>query len=178
MTFKEYLQADWARLAFLCHLNTTFNWRKCFNPRFAPVAIIRTAYCLNVAGYIHAAKFFSAFNLFFFGIEVPSKLEIGPGLVLPHTIGTVLGGASIGSNVTIFHQVTLGAIIADYHYDLLTRPTVGDNVTITVGAKVLGAIHLGNGCVVGANAVVLNDVPENMLSVGVPAKNLLKTMAN
>jgi serine O-acetyltransferase len=89
--------------------------------------------------------------------------------VLPHTVGTVLGGASIGENATIFHQVTLGAVVADYHYDLSTRPTVGNDVTITVGAKVLGAIHLGNGCVVGANAVVLQDVPENCLAVGVPA---------
>lgn len=170
MTLKEYLQADWVRLAFLCNLNSTFNWRKCFNPRFTPVAIIRTAYCLHVNGYIRAARLFSALNLFFFGIEVPSKLQIGPGLVLPHTVGTVLGAASIGSNATIFHQVTLGALVADFNYDLTTRPMVGDSVTISAGAKVLGAIQVGNNSVVGANAVVLQDVPMSMLAVGVPAR--------
>jgi serine O-acetyltransferase len=174
MTLKEYLKADWARLAKLCQLDPAFAWRRCLNPRFAPVVIVRIAYCLYRAEYIRLAKLFSALNLFMFGLEVPSKLNIGPGLILPHTVGTVLGGASIGINATIFHQVTLGAIVADYQYDLSARPIVGDNVTITVGAKVLGAIHLGNGCVVGANAVVLNDVPANMLSVGVPAKNVMK----
>jgi serine O-acetyltransferase len=169
MTLKEFLQADWARLANLCHLSTAFTWNKCLNPRFAPVVIIRMAFCLNRAGYSGIAKLLSAINLFMFGIEVPSKLSIGPGLVMPHTVGTVLGGASIGANATIFHQVTLGAVVADYHYDLSTRPRVGNDVTITAGAKVLGAIHLGNGCVVGANAVVLQDVPENCLAVGVPA---------
>lgn len=170
MTLKEYLQADWSRLASLCNLNSMFNWRKCLNPRFAPVAIIRCSFCLHRAGYTGLAKVFSAINLFLFGIEVPSKLPIGAGLVLPHTVGTVLGAASIGANATIFHQVTLGATVADYDFNLSTRPTVGDNVTITAGAKVLGAIQLGNNSVVGANAVVLQDVPMNMLAVGIPAR--------
>ncbi len=174
LTLKQFLQADWARLAQFCHLDPAFVWHRCLNPRFMPVVIIRFAFCTNRAGYLGVAKLCSALNLFLFGIEVPSKLSIGPGLVLPHTVGTVLGAASIGSNATIFHQVTLGAIVADYSYDLFTRPTVGDDVTITAGAKVLGAIQLGNGCVVGANAVVLINVPEKTLAVGVPAviKNL------
>lgn len=171
MTLKEYLQADWARLASLCHLNSIFNWRKCLNPRFTPVAIIRFAFCLHRAGYTRLAKVFSAMNLFLFGIEVPSKLQIGAGLILPHTVGTVLGAASIGVNATIFHQVTLGAIVADYHYDLTTRPILGNNVTIGSGAKILGSIHLENDSVVGANAVVLEDVPTNNLAVGIPSVN-------
>jgi serine O-acetyltransferase len=169
MSFKTLLIADWERLALLSGVDKSFKWRKCLNPRFAPVVIIRAAYCLHIAGYTKLAKLFSALNLFAFGIEVPSKLAIGPGLILPHTVGTVLGGASIGKNATIFHQVTLGAITADYDYDLNKRPTVGDDVTITTGAKILGAIHLKNGCVIGANSVVLIDVPEMSLAVGVPA---------
>jgi serine O-acetyltransferase len=171
LSYREYLQADWARLAQLTKLDTTFKWSRCFNSRFAPVAIIRSAFCLQRAGNTSLAKLFSAFNLFLFGIEVPSKLLIGPGLILPHTIGTVLGAASIGANATIFHQVTLGAVVADYDYDLSTRPTLGDNVTVTAGAKILGSIHLGNNSVVGANAVVLKDVPLNNLAVGIPAMN-------
>lgn len=175
LSYREYLQADWARLAQLTKLDTTFKWSRCFNPRFAPVAIIRSAFCLQRAGNTSLAKLFSAFNLFLFGIEVPSKLLIGPGLILPHTVGTVLGAASIGANATIFHQVTLGAVVADYDYDLSTRPTLGDNVTVCAGAKVLGAIHLGNSSIVGANAVVLNNVPDHLVAVGVPAKHNYKT---
>jgi serine O-acetyltransferase len=170
LSCREYLQADWDRFAQLTKLDATFKWSRCFNPRFAPVAIIRSSFCLQRAGYTILAKLFSAFNLFLFGIEVPSKLLIGPGLILPHTVGTVLGAASIGANATIFHQVTLGAIVADYDYDLSTRPTVGDNVTITAGAKIVGSIHIGNNSVVGANAVVLQDVPIRKLAVGIPAK--------
>lgn len=171
MNLKEYLQTDWARLALLCNLNPTFAWRRCLSPRFVPVVFVRLSFFLHITGYINLAKLFSALNLFLFGLEVPSKSLIGPGLVLPHTVGTVLGAASIGANATIFHQVTLGAIVADYHYDISTRPTVGDNVTISAGAKVLGEIYLGNHSVIGANAVVLKDVPENSLAVGIPALN-------
>jgi serine O-acetyltransferase len=89
-----------------------------------------------------------------------------------HTQGTVLGAASIGRNVTIYHQVTLGAVVMDFAYSHELRPIVGDGVVIGVGAKVLGGLTLGNGSVIGANAVVLKNVPSGHLAIGIPAKIL------
>jgi len=97
-------------------------------------------------------------------------MPIGPGLVLMHTHGTVLGAASIGSNVTIYQQVTLGAREMDFVYTLSQRPIIEDGVVIGAGAKVLGGLKLGTECKIGANAVVLKDVPARHLAVGVPAR--------
>ena len=110
-------------------------------------------------------------QLVLFGLEVPPRLPIGPGLVLTHTQGTVLGAASIGTNVTLYQQVTLGARGMDFAYTLSLRPVLEDGVVVSAGAKVLGGLVLGQGCVVGANAVVLSDVPPGYVAMGVPARN-------
>lgn len=170
---RALLDADWARLMSLCGSpERKRSLTSCFSPRFAPVALIRIASALASGGWSRSAKLFSFLNVFLFGIEVPTRLEIGPGLVIAHTNGIVLGAARIGANLTLFHQVTLGAKQADWGYHLELRPVIGDNVTLSVGAKVLGAVEVGDGAVVGANAVVLNDVPAGMLAVGIPAKNI------
>jgi serine O-acetyltransferase len=91
-------------------------------------------------------------------------------LFLPHTQGTVIGAWSIGENATIFQGVTLGAKDIDFSYQESSRPTVGNNVTIGAGAKVIGGLILGDYARVGANAVVLNDVASGLLAVGIPAK--------
>lgn len=171
LTLKQFLDADWVRLCSL--IDTPGKPRRLavhFGPRFAPVTLVRLAQVAHEKGYCRLAKAFSLMNFLLFNIEVPSRLYIGPGLVIAHPQGTVLGAAKIGMNCTIFHQVTLGGVVADFAFDLKKRPFVGDNVTISVGAKVLGPILLGDGCVIGANAVVLNDVPPSALAVGVPAK--------
>jgi serine O-acetyltransferase len=82
----------------------------------------------------------------------------------------VLGAASIGRNVTIYQQVTLGALEADFRFDPSLRPTVEDDVVLAAGAKVLGGVRVGSRSTVGANAVVLCDVPAHHLAVGVPAR--------
>jgi len=142
----------------------------CFNPRLLPVILIRaSAFC----GAIHLgfiAKGLSLINFLLFGIEVSSKVKIGMGLFLPHTIGTILGAKSIGKNVTIMHGVTLGAREFDLHYTPALRPIVGDNVFIGAGAKIIGPVTIGDNAKVGANAVVLADVPPSTLAVGVPAR--------
>lgn len=146
-----------------------------FSPRFATVVLIRIAERLHARGWRRLAKVAGLVNFLLFGIEVASGLEIGPGLVIPHTHGTVLGAAEIGANATIFHQVTLGAKEADFQFDPATRPRIGDDVVLSVGAKILGPVRVGSGAVVGANAVVLDDVPENSLAIGVPARIIEKT---
>ena len=171
MKLGELLDADWARLQFL---SGTASRRRsltsCLSPRFAPVALLRLAQVLHTGGWTRLAKVPSLLNFLLFGLEVPARLEIGKGLVLVHTQGTILGAARIGANVTVYQQVTLGARVADFAYRLELRPVVEDGVTLTAGAKVLGALTLHQGCTVGANAVVLTDVPANALAVGVPAR--------
>lgn len=171
MRLREYLDADWARLSTLSSPN--FRKRRAsdaLHPRFAPVVVLRCAQVLHTKGWCRVSKLFSLLNVILFGIEVPATLEIGPGLILPHTQGIVLGAASIGRNVTIYQQVTLGALEADFRFDPSLRPTVEDDVVLAAGAKVLGGVRVGSGSTVGANAVVLCDVPAQHLAAGVPAR--------
>jgi len=170
---SEYLNSDWARLTKLSGARYSKRrlWHSC-SPRFAPVFLVRVAQRLHEKGWRRLAKLPALFNFCFFGLEVPPRMPIGRGLVIMHTQGTVLGAVAIGSNVTIYHQVTLGARELDFAYTLSMRPIVEDEVILGVGAKVLGGIVLGKACVVGANAVVLKDVPPENVAIGVPARNL------
>lgn len=174
-TIKSYLDADWRRLSEVAGRDRLpRKWKSCFSPRFAPVALIRISQVFHEKGWLVPAKFFSLVNFLVFNIEVPASLQIGPGLVIPHPQGTVLGAREIGENVTIFHQVTLGGKVADFSYDLSQRPKICDGATLSVGAKILGPYTVGVGAVVGANAVVVSDVPDNTTVVGVPAKAISK----
>lgn len=173
LRISQILDSDWKRLNQLAVLPLTKRrLTHSFHPRFAPVVMIRIAQILHQTGKIRLAKLTALVNFVIFGIEVPPRLAIGPGLVLMHTQGTVLGAASIGENVTIYHQVTLGAAVMDLSYTLTLRPIVGDGVVIGVGSKVLGGLTLGQDCVVGANAVVLKNVPPKHLAIGIPARSI------
>jgi serine O-acetyltransferase len=88
---------------------------------------------------------------------------IGPGFFILHGWGSRISAKKIGKNCCIFQHVTVG------HTNATDKPTIGDNVTIYAGAKVLGNIRVGDNSIVGANAVVLKDVPENCTVVGIPA---------
>lgn len=175
MRLREYLDADWARL---CTLSSPHPRKRkagdALHPRFAPVVLLRCAHVLHDSGWHRISKLFSLLNVILFGMEVPANLDIGPGLVVTHTHGIVLGAASIGCNVTIYQQVTLGALDADFRFDQSLRPTIEDDVVLAAGAKVLGGVCVGKGSTVGANAVVLCDVPAQHVAVGVPARVQLK----
>lgn len=171
MRLREYLDADWARLSeFSSHHPRKRKASDAWHPRFAPVVMLRCAHVLHKSGWRRTSKLFSLLNVIIFGMEVPANLVIGPGLLVTHTHGIVLGAASIGSNVTIYQQVTLGALEADFRFDPSLRPTVEDDVVLAAGAKVLGGVRVGKGSTVGANAVVLLDVPAQHIAVGVPAR--------
>lgn len=90
--------------------------------------------------------------------------EIGGGLFIQHGFATMIAAKSIGENCWINQQVTIG------YNGQGDPPVIGDNVTITCGAKVLGDIHVGSNVIVGANAVVIRDVPDGCVVGGVPAK--------
>lgn len=98
------------------------------------------------------------------GADIPLNVQIGGGLLLPHPNGIVIHpDAIIGANCLIFQQVTIG------NRSKGTPPVIGGHVDIGAGAKILGNIRVGNHTVIGANAVVINDVPDNHSAAGVPA---------
>ena len=103
-------------------------------------------------------------------IEIHPGAEIGKRFVIDHGVGVVIGEtAIIGDDVLIYHGVTLGGKTLD---PVKRHPTVGDRVIIGAGAKLIGAISVGNDCAVGANAVVTKDMPNGTVAVGVNARLL------
>lgn len=113
------------------------------------------------------ARLISQLGRFFTGIEIHPGAKIGKGLFIDHGMGVVIGEtAEIGDNVTIYHGVTLGGTGKDKGK---RHPTVGNNVIIGCGAKILGPINIGDGAKIGANSVVLKDVKEGKTAVGIPA---------
>lgn len=141
-----------------------------FHPRLTPVGLLRIANWLYCAGLGRLSKLVVSLNFFLFGIEATPRTKIGGGLFFPHTSGIVIGAESIGENVTIYQGVTLGAKNLDMSFRPETRPRIDNDVIIGAGAKVLGGVHIGAFSVIGANAVVLSDVPANSVALGVPAK--------
>lgn len=175
MTTLKKLEADLARLLSFRkdQPNTSVSpWtvlRFALHPRFLPVVLIRLSHS-DLCGRVGVlSKGFALINFVLFGIEVSTKMKIGPGLVLPHTVGTVLGAKEIGSSVTIYHQVTIGAKIMDIDCSPHLRPVIGDSVVIGSGAKILGPVSIGDFAVIGANAVVTKSVPDHVVARGVPA---------
>jgi len=103
-----------------------------------------------------------------FSMDIHPAARIAPGVVIDHGIGVVIGStASVGRGTLIYHGVTLGT---RKPCSGKRHPDVGENVMIGTGAKILGPIRVGNNAVVGANAVVLEDVPDGAVVVGVPAR--------
>jgi serine O-acetyltransferase len=175
MSLKECLLADLERQFFYDgqpdRLPTTMGiWKRALNPRFLPVVLFRLAHSCYCNGWGALSKILSLVNFALFGIEIAQRCEIGGGLFLPHTVGTVIGARSIGRNAVIFQGVTLGAKLIDIGYNEKSRPLLGDNVTIGAGAKVLGGISIGDNVTVGANAVVTKSLESNVVAVGIPAK--------
>lgn len=144
--------------------------RTCLNPRMLPVVFIRLAEFFFERRLGIFAKLFTMANVGFFGIEASPRVQIGGGLFLPHTVGTVLGAERIGRDVTILQGVTLGTAEPEKGFTTSLRPVIGDHVVIGAGAKIIGRVTVGNYAKVGANAVVLQDVPAYALAVGVPAR--------
>jgi serine O-acetyltransferase len=112
------------------------------------------------------ARLISQISRFFTGIEIHPGAKIGKKFFIDHGMGVVIGEtAEVGDNVTIFHQVTLGGTGKDKGK---RHPTVGNNVFIGAGAKLLGPINVGDNVKIGCNAVVLNDVDSDRTVVGIP----------
>lgn len=122
--------------------------------------------------YRHRLKFIarllSQFNRFLTGIEIHPGASIGKGIFIDHGMGTVIGETTvIGDNVTIYQGVTLGGTGKETGK---RHPTIGNNVMISAGAKILGPFKVGDNSKIGAGSVVLSEVPENCTVVGVPGR--------
>jgi serine O-acetyltransferase len=118
------------------------------------------------------ARFWAQTGRFFTGIEIHPEAKIGRNLFIDHGMGVVIGQtATIGDNVTLYHGVTLGGKGA-YLPHAKRHPDIGHDVVIGAGAQVLGAITIGDGASVGANAVVTGDVPPGVTVAGNPARKI------
>lgn len=132
------------------------------------VLAYRIAHILHVRGYTVAARLISQTAKFFTGIEIHPAAKIGSGLFIDHGTGVVIGEtAEIGDNCTLYQGVTLGGTGKDLGK---RHPTLGNNVMVGAGAKILGPFKVGDNAKIAANAVVLSEVPSDSTAVGIPAR--------
>ena len=135
-------------------------------PGFHAILMHRVSHKLYRKRLYVLARFVSQIVRFFTQIEIHPGAKIGEGLFIDHGAGVVIGEtAEIGSNVTLYQGVTLGGTGKEKGK---RHPTIGDNVVISAGAKVLGSFTVGDNVKIGAGSVVLKEVPPNCTVVGVP----------
>lgn len=128
----------------------------------------RLSHKLLKNGFPTLARIVSQLAKFFTGIEIHPGATIGKGLFIDHGMGVVIGETTIiGDNCTLYQGVTLGGTGKDRGK---RHPTLGNNVTVGAGAKVLGPFKVGDNAKIAAGAVVLKEVPANATAVGVPAR--------
>ena len=137
---------------------------------------VKAVFWYKIAHYLynHKLRFIANYLMYKVrkktGIEIHPACIIGKNLFIDHGMGIVIGSTTvIGDNCLIYHNVTLGSVLPT-KTDEKRHPTIGNNVVIGSGAKILGNIKIGNNVKIGANSVVLNDIPNNSTVVGVKAK--------
>lgn len=136
----------------------------------------RLAHRLYKRGMIILPRLISQFSRFLTGIEIHPGAKIGEGLFVDHGTGVVIGETTeIGNNVTIYQGVTLGGTGKEKGK---RHPTIGHNVVISAGAKVLGNITIGNNVRIGAGSIVLQNAPANTTVVGIPGKVVVRDGVN
>jgi len=132
------------------------------------VMMYRIAHVIRKIKIPFLPRLISQITKFITGIEIHPGAKIGKGLFIDHGMGVIIGETTvIGDNVTLFQGVTLGGTGKERGK---RHPNIGNNVVVGTGAKVLGNITIGDNSYVGANAVVIKDVPANSTVVGVPGR--------
>ena len=125
--------------------------------------VYRLAHHLHRRGVPVVPILLTQLNLMVHGLDIVPSVAIGPRFYVPHPVGTVIMAQRLGAGVTVVSAVTIGMRKG------IAFPTIGDDVYVGAGARILGGITIGNRVSVGANAVVLTDVPDDSVAVGVPA---------
>jgi serine O-acetyltransferase len=137
-------------------------------PGLHAVWLHRLAHSLWQNGFFLLARAVSQFSRWLTGIEIHPGAQIGPGLFIDHGMATVIGEtAEIGEDVTLYHNVTLGGVSWE---KVKRHPTLENHVVVGAGAQILGPIRIGAHSRIGANSVVVKDVPPNSIVVGVPGR--------
>ena len=137
-------------------------------PSFKAILHYRVAHKLYKKGHYVMARWISQRAVRKTGIEIHPGATIGKGLFIDHGSGVIIGEtAELGDNITLYQGVTLGGTGKEHGK---RHPTIGNNVMISAGEKVLGSITIGDNCKIGAGSVVLKPVPPNSTVVGVPGR--------
>jgi serine O-acetyltransferase len=137
-------------------------------PGVHALAFHRLAHAMWRSGFRVPARFLSHVSRFFTGIEIHPAAKLGSGLFIDHGMGVVIGEtAEVGENVTLLQGVTLGGTSLKREK---RHPTLGDNVVVGAGAKIIGGFKIGDGSRIGAGSVVVREVPTNSVVVGVPGR--------
>jgi len=134
-----------------------------FENGYQAVVLYRMAHACKRRHIPVLGPLFARLSLFLTGVDIAPGAQIGPGLLISHGVGIVIGGyAQIGSGATILHAVTIGGPYPSRRREM---PTVGDDVFLGAGAMVIGDIHVGDRVFVGAGAMVTEDIPDDSLVV-------------
>ena len=145
-------------------------WAFATRPGARAVIIYRIQAKCEGLGFKRVAQLLCTANGVLNGCELMVGCSFGPGLVLRHPVGVVVGHkVAVGSNCDLQQGITLGERYGDGSGDHL-YPSLGDNVSVGAKASVLGGVEIGSNVAIGAHALVLNDVPPNSVAVGVPAR--------
>ena len=137
-------------------------------PGFHAIRFYRLAHWLWLHKRYFLGRFVSHVGRFFTGIEIHPGARIGRAFFIDHGMGVVIGEtAEVGDDVTMYHGVTLGGTTWEKGK---RHPTIGNNVVVGVGAKILGPVKIGDNTRIGANSVVIRDIPPNSVVVGIPGK--------
>ena len=140
-------------------------------PGLHAIWIHRLNHILWKTGLKWFARFLSHLARWFTLVEIHPNARIGKRFFIDHGCGVVIGETTeIGDDCSVYQGVTLGGNV--FTKGVKRHPTLEDNVTVGVGAKVLGAIVLGRNCKIGANAVVVKDIPADRVAVGIPSRLL------
>jgi len=177
MTLRELIRSDLSRFTqtYILRGQSFSKWRVfweslIFKAGFQAVLLYRVSHWLYQRGFVYLPWSLSRLSLAITGAEIEFNAEIGPGLFVAHPVGIVVGrGTVIGSEATLFQGVTFG--VKSWHPDAIRKfPKVGNRCYFFAGAAVLGGVTIGDDCIVGAHAVLTEDMPDGSLALGVPAK--------